>query len=332
MASDTPDGTLHRWDDVKDAHTWQVLLLGNGMSINVWEPFGYQRLLDEGAKRHLTATDLALFDGTPNFERVLADLITAIRVSQIVGADADLLYQRYRAIQNALGHSVRQVHLTLTQIPKATLTAIRQEMLKYQWIFTTSYDLLLYWAMGSGGWSPFVDYFGGPGYTWDPPEVVPATVTPVLYLHGALHLVVSGTGVTSKRKLGLQTLLEQFGQPIPGDPQARPLLVTEGSAEDKRRAIQANTYLRQVSDALSSPQLALPTVVFGSSLSLEDDHLVEALSSNPRPVAISMVKKPKKELALRQVDIWGRLNAPAIYFYDAATHPLGSSSLRVPVR
>jgi hypothetical protein len=204
-------------------------------------------------------------------------------------------------------------------------------MLQLEWIFTTSYDLLLYWAMGYDGYWPFVDFFGGPGCTFDVPDAIAPEVIPVLYLHGALHLVVSGKGVTSKRVRGLNTLLGQFGRPIAGDPQARPLLVTEGTAQDKRRAIEGNHYLLALLGALGSPQVALPTVVFGSSLSVEDDHLVEALSEHPRPVAISMLKRPKKQLMAAQVDIWGRLNASEIYFYDASTHPLGSRDLCVPV-
>jgi hypothetical protein len=332
MATDAPDGTLLRWEDVKDEQDWKVLLLGNGMSINVWEPFGYERLLDEGANSQLTPEDVALFDGTPNFERVLADLNTAIRVCDVAGVPTDPLYARYRSIQAALGHAVRQVHLTRSRVPDATLAGIREVMLQFEWIFTTSYDLLLYWAMGYDGYWPFVDLFGGQGYTFEVPDAIHPDVIPVLYLHGALHLVVSGKGVTSKRtRDNMRTLLDQFGQPIAGDPQARPLLVTEGSARDKRRAVEGNSYLSSLLGALASPQVALPTVVFGSKLSVEDDHLVEALSEHPRPVAISMLKKPKKQLMAAQVDIWGRLNASDIYFYDASTNPLGSPSLRVSV-
>jgi hypothetical protein len=108
MPTDPPDGTLLHWEDVKDEEDWKVLLLGNGLSINAWERFGYERLLDEGATNYLTSEDVALFDGSPNFERVLADLNTAIRVGDVVGLPTDPLYERYRSIQAALGHAVRQ--------------------------------------------------------------------------------------------------------------------------------------------------------------------------------------------------------------------------------
>jgi hypothetical protein len=104
MADGTPDGSLHQWEDIAD-EDWQVLLLGNGLSKNVWEPFGYRALFDHAAKSELTDADRALFAGTTNFERVLADLSTAIRVAEICGVSTDRLFERYRSIQRALGHA-----------------------------------------------------------------------------------------------------------------------------------------------------------------------------------------------------------------------------------
>jgi hypothetical protein len=103
-------------------------------------------------------------------------------------------------------------------------------------VFTTSYDLIIYWSMGYGehagtAYGPLKDLFwGGAGrceFDPDDTDLRPGS-TPVYFLHGAMHLVVEGSGVTRKLKRGLWTVLEQFGMPIPGDPRARPLLVSEG--------------------------------------------------------------------------------------------------------
>ena len=53
-----PDGTLFDWSDIATAHKWDTLLLGNGMSINVWEPFGYRKLYDRARAGDLSAQDL----------------------------------------------------------------------------------------------------------------------------------------------------------------------------------------------------------------------------------------------------------------------------------
>jgi hypothetical protein len=129
----------------------------------------------------------------------------------------------------------------------------------------------------------------------------------------------------------LDSLLNQFGKPIAGDKTARPLLVTEGSAADKLSAIEDNVYLSHARERLA--QRPEPLVVFGSSLSQHDAHLAEALSENPdRPVAVSMLPGPEEELLPLQVDIYGRLKAKPLLFFDASTHPLGDQALRVENR
>ncbi|MFI4977622.1 MAG: DUF4917 family protein [Solirubrobacterales bacterium] len=249
MPPSPPDGSLRAWAEIEEDVKGAALLLGNGLSVNVWPHFGYESLFEHARLGGLTSDDLALFDETPNFETVLADLNTAIRVNEAVDIDAAPIYERYRSIQRALGHAIREVHVARSGVPDETLEAIRDELLGYEWIFTTSYDLIIYWAMGCGGvWKPFVDGFKyGDRLEFDPArEVVYDDQLPVYFLHGALHLVVGGSGVTWKLRHGdIQTILDQFGEPIGEDPHARPLLVTEGSARDKLRAVEGNRYLSQ---------------------------------------------------------------------------------------
>jgi hypothetical protein len=333
MAVELPDGTLHDWAEIADRHPWQTLLLGNGLSINVWPPFAYRRLYEHAEQDALTDEDRALFGETPNFELVLGDLLTAIRVNDVVGIDPGPLYDRYRNIQRALGTAVRDVHVNRDAVPTETRAKVRGVLESFEWVFTTSYDLLLYWAIAYGGhFRPFKDHFRyGGRCEFDPAraEVLRGEI-PIYFMHGALHLVVSGSGVTWKlRRTAIRTLLDQFGEPIPGDDHARPLLVTEGSAHDKLRAIEANAYLTHALQRLESNPL--PLVVFGSSLSEQDQHIADAVSASPeRPVAVSMLPKPKADLLAEQLDIHGRVGAAELLFYDATSHPLGDAELRVP--
>jgi Domain of unknown function (DUF4917) len=326
------DGSLPDWAEIAHQDEWQVLLLGNGLSINVWPAFDYGSLFDYASGGGLRDEDMVLFDATTNFEWVLADLGTAIRVADAVGMDTALLYERYQRVQRALGHAIRQVHPGRSELPDSGLAAIREELTNYEWIFTTSYDLVLYWAMGCSphrSFEPFVDHFRSGGrLAFDPARAdVQADEIPVYFLHGALHLVVGGTGITWKlRRDSLQTVLDQFGQPIAGDSQARPLLVTEGSAREKLRSIEANDYLSHGLSRLRERDL--PIVVFGSNLSPEDQHLLDALNEDPsRPVAVALYPATKRQLASRQADIFSRLKAETLLFFDSTTHPLGSSRL-----
>lgn len=303
------------------------------MSINIWQPFQYRELYDHAKAGPLSAADRRLFGATPNFERVLGDLLTAIRVNKAIGLDASPLVERYQNIQLALVGAVRAVHLNRERVPQRTREAIRSAMEEFEWVFTTSYDLLAYWAMACRGFGRFMDHFRYGGRCEFDPERTLATGSriPVYFLHGALHPVTGQGGATWKLTQGrgnLDSLLNQFGKPIEGDARARPLVVTEGSAEDKLEAIEDNVYLSHALDRLY--QRDLPIVVFGSSLGEQDAHLAEALSQHPdRPIAISMLPASKKALRIQQNDLYGRLDSDLL-FYDATTHPLGNPSLSVP--
>jgi hypothetical protein len=326
-----PDGTLLDWRDIAEGYEWDTLLLGNGMSINIWEPFKYRALYDHAKSGELSTADRKLFQETPNFERVLADLLTTSRVNEAIGIPTAPVLEHYRDIQRALVHAVRAVHVNRERVPLSTRRKIRASMLEFEWVFTTSYDLLLYWSIGCDGFTPFMDHFRfGRRCAFDPARaIVPSSAIPVYFLHGALHLVVGSSGTTWKlTQRNLDTLLNQFGKPIAGDPKARPLLVTEGSAADKLSAIDDNSYLSHALERLYERDL--PVVVFGSGLSQHDAHLAEALSENPdRAVAVSMLPDSKDKLLAKQVDLYGRLKAKPLLFFNAKTHPLGDTGLTV---
>lgn len=330
--ADLPDGTLLPWGEVADSHHWETLLIGNGLSRHIWEPFGYPTLF-EASTADLTEEDRALFDHSPNFERALGDLLTAIRVCSVVGIETALLYERYRSIQIALGSAVRNVHINRDAVPGETRQAIKDVMAEFEWVFTTNYDLLIYWAMAYGGdFTPFIDNFRWGNRCEFDPARAPVNVgqVPIYFLHGALHLVVAGDGTVFKlTRRRISTLLDQFGQPIDGDPDARPLLVTEGSARDKLEVIEGNDYLAHCLEELQDNDL--DTVVFGSALGAEDAHIAAALSENPnRAVAVSMLPEGTKgERLAKQMDIYGRVEVDELIFFDATTHPLGADGLRV---
>lgn len=324
------DGRLWPWSDVAPAFREAAILLGNGLSINVWERFAYRKLYDHARAGALTATDRELFGGTPNFERALGDLGTALRVCQLLGMDTQPILRRYSAIQDALGQAVRAVHVPRARVTDDTLVAIREELKRYRWVFTTSYDLIIYWAMGCReGFRPFADLFRGADLTFDPRRAdAPVGTVPVFFLHGALHLVVDASGTTWKlRSSMVRNLLEQYGAARERDPSIRPLLVTEGSAQEKLRAIEDNVYLDHALEELR--RCDLPMVVFGSSLDPQDDHLLDALNEAPdRAVAVALMPGPERAIAQQQVAILTRLETDAVTFYDATTHPLGARGLR----
>lgn len=330
------DGTLVGWPDVEKEATWEALLLGNGFSINIWRGFEYPSLYDEADRgtRHggLKPTDRHLFEdlGTKNFELVLAEIRSAIRMAELVGEDPAPYYERYRSVQAALAAAVRAAHITRIEIPDHSLSIIRDELLRYRAVFTTCYDVIVYWAMGYGGtFEGFCDCFWANGRNeFDPTDVrIRGGRTPVYFAHGALHLIVAGAGTTRKLIRGDQTLLDQFGGPIPGDPTARPLLITEGSSQDKIRAIDNNPYLIHCVDRLR--RRPDPLVVFGHGLgAAQDQHLVDAINEHPeRPVAVSIRPGSRKAVLARQAHFRGALHTKHLYFFNSETHALGNPKL-----
>ena len=86
--------------------------------------------------------------------------------------------------------------------------------------------------MACGGFRPFVDHFYGSRLVFDPERTdVYAGQVPVYFLQGALHLMVGSAGTWKLRRGAMPSVLDHFGEPVEGDPYARPLLVTEGALE-----------------------------------------------------------------------------------------------------
>jgi hypothetical protein len=337
------DGTLDAWPTLAAEFERGALFLGNGLSIHVWKQFGYGSLYQRALLNtpgRLTEEDQALFAAfsTENFERVLAALNATIRVAEALNYQTTGIADRYRSIQAALGAAVRGVHIERGDVPNHTLSTINKELRAHRVVFTTSYDLLVYWAMlYEQRPNKLKDLFWSDGphgrCEFDPANAdVRAGCTPVLFLHGALHLIVQSTGITRKLRKNDQTLLAQFGQPVDDDPHAHPLLVSEGSSLDKLHAIENNDYLVHVYDRLQN--CMAPLVIFGSSLGEQDHHLLHAINKHQgRPVAVSMRPNADAEvIRSRQGEIAGRLGAERLYFFDSTTHPLGDPSLRKQTR
>ncbi len=131
MESGSLDEPLHRWDAIAEEYDWRTLFLGNGLSINLWPNFGYRTLVEHA---RLAWTEELLFQGedTPNFEVVLADIITAIWIAAVCDGvktpAIDAMERSFRRIQDALIQAIRAPSLstsgeTLTIEESMTLRA-----------------------------------------------------------------------------------------------------------------------------------------------------------------------------------------------------------------
>lgn len=326
---------LIHWEEIAD-RGWTGILLGNGLSRTFWSRFSYESLLRVAktswcVENPITSEDARLFDEleTSNFESVLRATATAMRVNTIQAVDSAPAEDAYVRVREALIEAVNWVHPPWAEVPEDKLRQLRKSLGYFESVFTTNYDLLIYWAvMSEDSGKGFKDFFWNKPLVFDITDVEPyGSPTMIYYLHGALHLQREPTGVTRKRSNdGATNLLEGFQSNEPGE--AWPLFVSEGTAEDKLRAIRTSDYLTFALEALSEQSGDL--VIHGHSLDESDRHLVDALQSAPlETVAVAIHVPTTTDLLGTMYGYKKLLSKKYVMFYDSQSHPLGDPSLTI---
>jgi hypothetical protein len=322
------DFGLDDWEQVCTEQEWRVLLSGNGVSRAVSNKFAYESLYEIA---QLAENDRALFAavGTTNFEEVLNHLRTAAFVCQQVGHGEAAAETRYQAIHNALITAVHEHHVNWDRVVGHRLNQIREELRQFTAVFTTSYDLIFYWAMMAGPphdpAQGFGDLFWNVEHTFVPTDTAPfdPDMTLMFWLHGGLHLYRSAAPwVTSKRVNQGANLLATFA-----DDGHLPLYIGEGTADQKRHAIATSDYLEHAYRTLTGSDDNL--VVLGQALGGTDQHLTRAVASVPRNVAYGVYAPNQLTANLQRATIEAALPNCALRFFDSRTHPLGDSALQI---
>lgn len=219
----------------------KYLLLGNGFSIGLHHGFHYRSLYEICLDKYFEDEDSELFEKfrTNNFERVLQMLNAARQVNRVLELDTEPIDDRYTQIRYSLAHADRGVHPKKSAVGEEVLERLCDFLRGFRGIFTTNYDLLLYWAIINDT-ATFVDYFFD-GSTFDPTDVeVRWGKVGVHYLHGSLFLYREA-GRTRKYVGSVANLLDSLESLI--TPARTPVFVSEGTSEDKLAAIMSNGYL-----------------------------------------------------------------------------------------
>jgi hypothetical protein len=337
------DDSLSRWPDISGHLRAQDvgLLLGNGASQAVWPQFSYRSLYDlscaPGHAASLGAEEQEIFSemGTTNFENVLWALATTSMVCRVLRKPYEDVSDHYQRIRRSLIHAVHGVHVPFTRLTETVKSRIRRYFTHYDYIYTTNYDLLVYWSLMNDEMQ-FKDFLWynrfdpSDSFAWGP-------YTKVLFLHGALHLYHNVAGETVKK-----TNTEEHGDILSqfyADERLIPLFVSEGTSEDKVKSIRRNDYL-----SFAYWKLAYhrgPMVVFGNSLSAQfDQHILDAMRNwyrydrsrsthlPARRVAISMHPGMDRTAIIGEKNrLMAALPHCELFFFDSSTHPLGDQSM-----
>lgn len=264
------------------------MLLGNGFSIAASKTFAYGRLLDEadfGSRRRRTRIR-EVFDllESSDFEMVVRRLQeTAATLRLYPGRlrpTRALLRADAARVRDGLTEAISEIHpANKGEIGDDEMERTIDVLEQFGEVFTVNYDLLLYWAMGSNGFRSLDDGFRR-GSSGDLEHLRPENQT-VHFLHGALHLWeeadLGGEPITYKQEWTRRfTLIEALRHALDGG--LYPLVVMEGTAEQKQAAIDASPYLRGCLRSLR--HLGRSLFTYGWAMSGNDDHIVQAIDKS----------------------------------------------------
>ncbi len=241
--SERPDGAILTYEEVcrriEDKRSY--LLLGNGFSIACDPVFRYGSLYQAAVKAGLSRRAQLLFQryGTNNFEgamKLLDDSDWVARTYGLVKNKPSGMAEDLEVIKRTLVAAISSSHLeTPGDIADGRKTSTAKFLEPFHVVFTTNYDLLLYWVvMHAGDPPPFEDCFRADQDEPDAPYLVFSQRLKdkrgLLYLHGALHLYLHN-GELRKHSW---TCSEQRLTELIRDGLAKgqyPLFVAEGSPE-----------------------------------------------------------------------------------------------------
>lgn len=287
---------IENWKDIASRHDSSILI-GNGASISVNASFRYDSLKEEAEKSGNIPSRVAAvfgFFGTEDFEYILRVLWHASNVNSALGIAEKATSDAYEGVRKALIETVRAIHPNPSECTDS-VTAIATFLKRFDHVVSLNYDVITYWAMMAGNdindghafkdcfihcefdeeWQKFSDPIGNQ-----------SSCTTVFYPHG--NLALARDNLEREIKLSsvagqplLETILEKWtnGSHVP-------LFVSEGTSEQKVRAIKSRNYLRTVSSSVL-PSLKGSLAVYGWGFDTRDVHILKSLT-NIAALAVSV--------------------------------------------
>lgn len=264
-----------------------ALLLGNGFSQAFDSKFGYSTLRKEATLGRLSnnVTKDALFDhaGTNDFETVIRMLEHAAQLHDLYDPLDEGLSGKLRTdaevVKKGLVDTLAAIHPpSAAQVDSTKYANAHIFLRRFSVIYTLNYDMLLYWAVNQDSPHstpiPRRDGFRqrDGNLTWASPG--PSTQD-VYYLHGAVHLYAEGTR-TCKLSGSGGLIIQQVQENLVSG--RYPLVVTEGTHDNKRARIAVSPYLSHCYSRLQQQDGVL--FVHGVSLSENDQHILDAISDS----------------------------------------------------
>ncbi len=268
------------------------LLLGNGFSMAYDSNIFSYNALHEFVQKLDNKLLSTLFEvaKTKNFEVVLDQLNTFTAILEAFGSDDKLKEQvaaASEALQSSLIDAIRALHPEhVFTVPEDAARACAKFLSLFLDtngnLYTTNYDLLLYWVVMRSGLMPG-DGFGRDKESEDPGEEPEYSELRwdrnkdgqrIFYVHGALPLFDTGVEIVKEEYKNAEYLLTRVGQRIESG--HYPVFVAAGNGQQKLAHIKHNRYLDNSYESLAN--VSGSVVTFGFGFVASDDHIVDALN------------------------------------------------------
>jgi len=297
------------------------LLLGNGFSMAYdTKIFSYNALhnfLDNLDNELLSK----LFDivNTKNFELVLQQLDNFCELIDAFGSDSVLKFKVQEASETlkvSLIHAIEELHPEhVFKIPQEKSLAcakfLNQFLSNGGEIFTTNYDVLLYWVLMRNEIPNAIDGFGRDVESAG--EFVPEDEIElselrwgrnkerqnIHYLHGALPLFDTGVEIVKEEYDSENFIMENIRKRLLN--KEYPVIVTAGNSTQKLEHIMHNRYLTNCYERLCNIEGSL--IVFGFGFGEYDEHIIDAIN-------IASKHKRDKEFKEKLWSIYIGINSP----------------------
>lgn len=269
------------------------LLIGNGFS-QAWKAdlFSYGSLLEKANFNQLDPLVKQSFEAlkTTDFEVVIRSLKDSAAILKIYDGKSDIikkLLEHSESLKNLLIKTITDNHPdNPSQVSEYQFRSVRTFLRQFENIYTLNYDILLYWSLlhdiegeSMSEKIEFDDGFRHPDkgddslyVTW---EIENTNKQNIYYLHGALHLYETQTELLkfTWSRTGL-SLLNQIQEALNSN--KYPLIVAEGTSDQKVSKIMQSSYLQRGFKSLASIKGAL--IVYGFSFSDNDLHVFKRVA------------------------------------------------------
>jgi hypothetical protein len=288
------------------------LLFGNGFSMaydsNIFSYNALSKFIEDSGNPMVSQ----LFEklNTKNFELIMQQLDNFCEIAEVFSDDKELVPKIKKAskeLKNSLIDAVKELHpehvFKISEEKSQSCVNFLQEYLsKNGFVFSTNYDLLLYWVLIRNNVKNAIDGFGRDLETdLDSGEYVEQEdleyselrwgkykkEQTVFHLHGTLPIFDTGINIIKVEYDTNHYLLENVKERI--DNKEYPIFVTAGNGKEKLEHIMHNRYLTHCFEQLCNIEGSL--VTFGFNFGEYDTHIIDAIN-----IAAKMGKKMPNRL------------------------------------